>query len=51
MDEEFKVSMEEAARKFGVKRKKKHLFNDGGMPIEPFNLENDIKAGSAFRLR
>lgn len=31
--------------KFGEKRKKKYLFNDAGIPIEPFNLENDIKEG------
>ncbi len=35
--------------KFGQKRRKKYLFNDAGMPIEPFNLENDIKEGILTR--
>ena len=38
-----------AAQRFGVKRKKKHMFNDAGMAIEPFNLENDIKEGVLTR--
>ena len=25
------------------------MFNDAGMPIEPFNLENDIKEGNLTR--
>ena len=41
--------MNEAAEKFAVKRKKKHLFNEVGVPIEPFNLENDIKEGYLTR--
>ena len=45
VDEEFKIGFEGAASKFGVKRKKKYLFNDAGIPMEPFNLENDIKEG------
>ena len=49
MDEEFKLGLDHAAGKFGMKRKKKYLFNDGGIPIEPFNLENDIKEGYLTR--
>lgn len=45
VDEEFKLGVDEAATKFGVKRKKKHLFNDAGIPIEPFNIQNDIREG------
>ncbi len=49
VDEEFKLGLDHAAGKFGLKRKKKYLFNDGGIPIEPFNLENDIKEGYLTR--
>ena len=49
VDEEFRVGLDDAAGKFGVKRRKKYLFNDGGIPIEPFNLENDIKEGYLTR--
>ena len=45
IDEEFKIGFEDAASKFGVKRKKKYMFTDTGMPIEPFNLDNDIREG------
>ena len=41
--------MSDAAGKFAVKRKKKHMFNDAGVPMEPFNLENDIKDGFLTR--
>ena len=49
MDEEFRVEVGEAAGKFAVKRKKKHLFNDAGIPIEPFNIANDIREGTLTR--
>lgn len=45
IDEEFKMGVIEAANKFGYKRKKKHLFNDAGIPIEPFNIRDDVKSG------
>lgn len=35
----------EAANRFGYKRKKKHMFNEEGIPIEPFNIRDDIKSG------
>ncbi len=49
VDEEFRVEVGEAAGKFAVKRRKKHLFNDGGVPIEPFNIVNDIREGTLTR--
>jgi len=49
IDEEFQLGVDQAAGKFGRKRRKKHLFNDAGVPIEPFNLENDIKEGYLTR--
>jgi len=45
IDEEFKLGMENAADRFGYKRKKKHMFTEQGVPIEPFNLKDDIKSG------
>lgn len=45
VDEEFRLGVGEAAGRYAVKRRKKHMFNDAGVPIEPFNLENDIKEG------
>ena len=38
VDEEFKIGLEDAASKFGLKRKKKYMFTDTGIPIEPFNI-------------
>lgn len=49
IDEEFRLGVDQAADKFGMKRKKKHLFNDGGVPIEPFNIKNDIREGTLTR--
>ena len=49
VDEEFRVEVGEAAGKFAVKRKKKHLFNEAGIPIEPFNIANDIREGTLTR--
>jgi hypothetical protein len=49
VDEEFRLGVDQAAGKFGVKRRKKHLFNEAGVPIEPFNLESDIKEGFLTR--
>lgn len=37
--------MEDADEKFGYKRKRKHLFNDEGIPIEPFNIRDDVRDG------
>jgi hypothetical protein len=37
--------MEDADEKFGCKRKKKHLFNEEGLPIEPFNIRDDVANG------
>ena len=37
--------MEDADEKFGYKRKKKHLFNEEGLPIEPFNIRDDVANG------
>lgn len=45
VDEEFKLGVLKAANRFGYKRKKKHMFNDAGVPIEPFNIKDDIKSG------
>ncbi len=49
IDEEFRLGVDQAAGKFAVKRKKKHIFNESGVPIEPFNLQNDIKEGYLTR--
>ncbi len=45
MDDEFKKELVEAANKHGYKRKKKHMFTDDGVEIEPFHLRNDIRDG------
>ena len=45
MDEEFKLGVLDAANRFGYKRKKKHMFNEAGVPIEPFNIRDDVKSG------
>jgi len=49
VDEEFKLDLEDAAEKFGVKRRKKYMFTETGLPIEPFSLDNDIKEGYLTR--
>jgi hypothetical protein len=49
VDEEFKLGVGEVAEKFAKKRKKKYLFNEVGVPIEPFNLKNDIREGIITR--
>lgn len=49
VDEEFQLGLDQAAGKFGVKRRKKHLFNEAGVPIEPFGIENDIREGALTR--
>ena len=46
VDEEFQIGLDQAAGKFAVKRKKKHLFNEAGIQIEPFNIVNDIREGT-----
>jgi hypothetical protein len=35
----------DAANRFGYKRKKKHMFNEAGVPIEPFNIRDDVQSG------
>ena len=45
VDDDFKKELLEAANKHGYKRKKKHMFNDGGVEIEPFHIRNDIRDG------
>lgn len=45
VDEEFKLGVLDAANRFGQKRKKKHMFNEAGIPIEPFNIRDDVKSG------
>ena len=35
----------EAASKFGYKRKKKHTYTEEGIPIEPFNIREDVASG------
>ena len=49
VDEEFKLDLEDAAGKFGVKRKKKYMFTEAGLPVEPFSLQNDIREGYLTR--
>ena len=45
VDDEFKMGLLEAASKHGYKRRKKHMFTDDGIEIEPFHLRNDIRDG------
>ena len=45
IDEEFKTDFQQASLKFGYKRKKKHQFNEKGVPIEPFNINDEVKSG------
>ena len=45
VDDEFKKELIEAANKHGYKRKKKHMFTEDGIEIEPFHLRNDIRDG------
>ena len=42
VDEQFKTDFNAAALKFGYKRKKKHQFNETGVPIEPFNIRDEV---------
>ncbi len=41
VEDEFRTGGEHAAHKFGVKRRRKYLFNEEGIPIEPFNMAKD----------
>ena len=43
--DDFKKELIEAANKHGYKRKKKHMFTDDGVEIEPFHIRNDIRDG------
>ena len=45
VDDEFKKGLLEAANKHGYKRKKKHMFTEDGVEIEPFHIRNDIREG------
>ena len=45
VDEEFKLDFNAAALKFGYKRKKKHQFNEDGVPMEPFNINSEVRSG------
>jgi len=45
IDDEFKKELLEAANKHGYKRKKKHIFTEDGVEIEPFHIRNDIRDG------
>ena len=45
VDDEFKTGLLDAAHRFGQKRKKKHMFTETGVPIEPFHIRNDIRDG------
>ena len=39
-DDDFRMDIGKADKKFRVKRKKKHLFNDAGIKIEPFRMSD-----------
>lgn len=41
-DDDFRMNLDKADKKFKVRRKKKHLFNDAGIKIEPFSMGNDL---------
>lgn len=41
-DDDFRMNLDKADKKFKKKRKKKYLFNDAGIKIEPFSMGNDI---------
>lgn len=45
VDDDFKTGLLDAANRFGQKRKKKHMFTETGVPIEPFHIKNDIRDG------
>lgn len=45
VDDDFKKELLVAANKHGYKRKKKHLYTEDGVEIEPFHIRNDIKDG------
>ena len=38
-DDDFRMNLDIADEKFRVKRKKKHIFNDAGIQIEPFKMD------------
>lgn len=45
VDEEFKFEVKDAVNKFGYKRKKKYMYNEDGIPFEPFNIRDDVRSG------
>lgn len=45
VDDDFKKEFMAAANKHGYKRKKKHMFNEDGVAMEPFHIRNDIRDG------
>ena len=45
-EEEFRMDLENAEKKHRVKRKKKFLYNEMGMKIEPFGLKDEFQNGT-----
>ena len=45
VDDDVTTGLLQAANKHGYKRKKKHMFTDDGVEIEPFHIRNDIRDG------
>ena len=45
VDDDFKMGFMAASNKHGYKRKKKHMFTESGVEVEPFHLRNDIRDG------
>lgn len=48
-DDDFRTDLEKANQKYRVKRKKKHLYNDAGIKIEPFGLKEEMDTGQVDR--
>jgi len=45
IENDFKTDFNEGARRVGIKRKKKYMYNDAGVPMEPFTLEKELRNG------
>jgi hypothetical protein len=41
-EDDFRMNLEVADKKFRVKRKKKYMFNDAGIKIEPFKMDDEM---------
>lgn len=41
-DDDFRMNLDKADEKYRVKRKKKYLFNDAGIKIEPFKMDSSV---------